>query len=413
MALISKNSTALILVGGQGTRLKPLTNTVPKPIIPFANRPILHIIIDTLIESGVKRIILATSYQIKDDIAVRKSVECYQSYQDLEILFSKENEPLGTAGAIGFARNLLQFPCIVLNADITCEPEINQMMAQHIETGAEATILSTFVDNPSRYGVMEVSGNKVKKFWEKPVTYVGNRINAGVYIINETIMDLIDGECSIEKEVFPVLAERNTLCFYDHTGYWMDIGQAGDYIIGLSMYLNTINGNKIGDSIYFQENTQLSKNGNLNFEIPEPEICIDRENIVSRYIHHQIKMDDFRKNRIDFRSQLPSFAMKSVIHPSALIGHGTIIGPYSVIGPNVIIGNYVTITESTIMSNCIISDNVKINHSIVGWNCVIEECVEIKDSSVIGEGAKIQSYIEVVNEFIGDKQVLVKDGNKV
>lgn len=406
MASPRDKHSALILVGGQGTRLRPLTYTVPKPIVPFANRPILHILIDTLLNAGVTRIVLATSSDLKDDKAVRKSVSSYLSMPNLEILFSAENVPLGTAGAIGYARSLLTFPCVVMNADITCEVKIDEMMSHHLFTKADATILATFVKDPSRYGVMEVEEWKVKKFWEKPQEYIGNRINAGVYIINESVMGLISGECSIEREVFPELAKNDKLSYFDLSGYWMDIGQAGDYVLGVMMYLKTIRGNKVGDSIYIDEKTVINANNKISLID-----SIEKDSVTSIDLNESYRT--FKRNKITFVSNNDSESTvhKSLIHPSAEIGYGSVIGPFTVIGANVVIGNYVRIEESTIMDGTTISHGAYIKHSVIGWNCKINKWARIEETSVLGEGVEVGEGVKIVSGTIGPLTKVVRGGN--
>nr|AGE94906.1 mannose-1-phosphate guanylyltransferase [Encephalitozoon cuniculi] len=229
---------AVILVGGYGTRLRPLTYTVPKPLVPFANKPILRHQIEALVKVGIKEIILALNYY--SEFIIRE-VRDYSNELGISIVYSKEQEPLGTAGPLALAKKYLEgHTFFVLNSDITCRFPLAEMLSFHYSHGREGTILSTNVNDPSRYGIIitEESTSLVRSFLEKPKDAVSNRVNAGIYILNPSVLDRIElRECSIEREIFPRMAEEHQLQVFDLKGFWMDIGQPADYIKGQGMYL--------------------------------------------------------------------------------------------------------------------------------------------------------------------------------
>ncbi|KAK9104578.1 hypothetical protein Scep_021422 [Stephania cephalantha] len=238
---------ALILVGGFGTRLRPLTLSVPKPLVDFANKPMILHQIEALKAIGVTEVVLAINYQPEVMMSFLKD---FESKLGIKITCSRETEPLGTAGPLALARDKLidesGDPFFVLNSDVICEYPLEQMIKFHKAHGGEASIMVTKVDEPSKYGVvvMEEATGKVEKFVEKPKIFVGNKINAGIYLLNPSVLDRIQlRPTSIEKEVFPKIAAEQKLFAMVLPGFWMDIGQPRDYITGLRLYLDALRKN--------------------------------------------------------------------------------------------------------------------------------------------------------------------------
>merc|ERR1711997_1108928 len=219
---------ALILVGGYGTRLRPLTLSRPKPLVEFANKPILLHQIEALVDCGVAHVVLAVSYQA-DQLEQEMQVEAARL--GISISFSHEKEPLGTAGPLALAREVLgkdDAPFFVLNSDVICDFPFKEMVEFHKSHGREGTIVVTKVEEPSKYGVVvyEPSTGQIEKFVEKPQEFVSNKINAGLYIFSTAILDRIKLEpTSIEKEVFPFMADERQLFCLELNGFWMDVGQ--------------------------------------------------------------------------------------------------------------------------------------------------------------------------------------------
>lgn len=179
----SKGTRALILVGGYGTRLRPLTLSRPKPLVEFSNKPILMHQIEALVEAGVKQVILAVSYRAEQMENELKEEACKLG---VELIFSHETEPLGTAGPLALARDLLtnsNDPFFVLNSDIICEFPFRDLLAFHRSHGQEGTIVVTKVEEPSKYGVVLYNESGcIKDFIEKPQEFISNKINAGLFI---------------------------------------------------------------------------------------------------------------------------------------------------------------------------------------------------------------------------------------
>lgn len=186
---------ALILVGGYGTRLRPLTLTKPKPLVEFANKAMVLHQIEALKRAGVDHVILAVSY-LSDMLEKEMSHEA--ALMNIRITMSQEVEPLGTAGPLALASKYFEEtpdePFFVLNSDVICEFPFQEMLAFHRAHGKEGTIMVTKVEEPSKYGVVvyDQATGRIRKFVEKPKEFVSNKINAGLYIFNTGILKRIE-----------------------------------------------------------------------------------------------------------------------------------------------------------------------------------------------------------------------------
>lgn len=260
---------AVILVGGWGTRLRPLTYTVPKPLVSFCNKPILKYQIEKLVEVGVKQVILALNYY-SDQII--NEVSKYESEFDIEILYSKEDEPLGTAGPLALVKEKLgNSSFFLLNADICCNAKLGDMKDAFMASDCAGSILTYHVEDPSKYGLIHAKDNKIISFLEKPTSLKGKgpwMINAGMYILSSEVFNYIElREMSIEKEVFPVMAEQGKLDSFLFEGYWMDIGQPMDYILGQKLTLEGMDESQEGldteNNVVLGKNVKIGTNCNL------------------------------------------------------------------------------------------------------------------------------------------------------
>lgn len=241
---------ALILVGGYGTRLRPLTLSRPKPLVEFANKPILLHQIEALVAAGVVEVILAVSYRAEQ---MEQELTVAAAKLGINLIFSHETEPLGTAGPIALAKEHLSKsskPFFVLNSDIICDYPFNELAKFHDSHGKEGTIVVTKVEEPSKYGVVVYDKNNlIESFVEKPQEFISNKINAGLYILNPTVLKRIElRPTSIEKEVFPGMALDKELSAFELQGFWMDVGQPKDFLTGMCLYLKhlrTVDPNKL------------------------------------------------------------------------------------------------------------------------------------------------------------------------
>ncbi|ETV85070.1 hypothetical protein, variant 6 [Aphanomyces astaci] len=221
----------LILVGGFGTRLRPLTLSYPTPLVDFCNKPLVRHQIEALASVGVDEVILAINYQ---PTAMLAALATMSQEIGIRITCSHETEPLGTAGPLALARAHLEVhpddPFFVINSDVMADMTVlPEALAFHQSHGGEGTILITKVEEPSEYGVVvtdpEGSG-QVDRFIEKPKEFVGNHVNAGIYILNRDVLDRIElRPTSMEQEVFPQMAAEGNLFAMLMPGYWQDVGE--------------------------------------------------------------------------------------------------------------------------------------------------------------------------------------------
>lgn len=338
----------LILVGGYGTRLRPLTLTIPKPLVEFGNRPMILHQVESLAAAGVKDIVLAVNYRPEVMVATLKK---YEEEYGVNITFSVETEPLGTAGPLKLAEDILKkddSPFFVLNSDVICEYPFAEMAAFHKAHGGEGTIVATKVDEPSKYGVIVQKNNtsQIDRFVEKPVEFVGNRINAGIYILNPSVIDLIElRPTSIEKETFPKLCEKGTLHTFDLEGYWMDVGQPKDFLSGTCLYL-----------------TSLAKKN--------PKLLTPASN---SFVH----------------------GGNVLIDPTATISPDAKIGPNVVIGPNATVGAGARLSRCVVLANSNIKPHAYVKNSIIGWNSTVGRWARVENVSVLGDDVEVKDEIYV------------------
>lgn len=221
-------SKAVLLVGGKGTRLRPLTDKTPKALLEVQGKAVTEHLFDLLKKYGVRDVILCVGHlkeKIRDYFGDGSSFGMNVNYAD-------EDEPLGTAGPLKVARHLLKDSFIVSNGDELKNINIARMFRLHKRKNALATIALTTVDDPSSYGVARLDGSRIIEFVEKPSKPIGNLINAGFYILEPEVIDMIpDGFAMLEKDVFPKIAKLGRLRGFPFAGQWFDIGDIERYKI--------------------------------------------------------------------------------------------------------------------------------------------------------------------------------------
>lgn len=222
---------AIILVGGEGTRLRPLTYSVVKSMVPVLNRPFLEHVLCNLAKHDIREIVLAMGYKPDSIYAYFKN----GPVPDTRLNYSLEVQPLGTAGAVKLASNHVDRTFFVLNGDIFTDIDYTGMLHFHRANGAKATIALTHVDDPTKFGVVETSADgRVHKFIEKPPAdqVTSHWINAGIYILEPDVLDYIpNGEFYMfERGVFPELLSKGERVFaYQSSAYWIDMGTPAKY----------------------------------------------------------------------------------------------------------------------------------------------------------------------------------------
>lgn len=347
---------ALVLVGGYGTRLRPLTFSCPKPLVEFANKPILFHQLDALRKVGVNEVVLAVSYRAAELVA---AIEKHYNDESFKVVISVEDEPLGTAGPLALARDKLLSNAdgsetegvFVLNSDVACEFPFEKLLNFHRAHGGEGTIMTTPVAEPSKYGVvLSNADGLIERFVEKPKEYVGNMINAGLYLLAPAFLKRIEPvPTSIERDVFPVVAAQRQLYALELPGFWMDVGQPKDYLRGNVLYLKSLEHASPGE-------------------------------LASEKTHPGVKI----RGRV-------------LIHKTAVIGPGCDIGPNVVIGAGCVVGSGVRLSECTLLNDVHVCDHALIRQAIVGWQSRIGEWAQLVDMCVLGADVNVAAEIRLAN----------------
>jgi mannose-1-phosphate guanylyltransferase len=224
---------AIVLVGGEGTRLRPLTYTTPKQLLPVAGVPMLERAVGHLAAHGVDEVILSMGYKADAFLAAYPDGRC----AGVRVRYVVEDEPLDTGGAIAYAADEagIDGRFVVVNSDVVTDMDYSALIATHAASGALTTIGLTPVEDPSRFGVVvtDVDG-RVTAFIEKPPAGSAptNLINAGIYVMEPAALDVIERgrRVSVEREVFPAMVDNGTLFASAIDGYWIDIGNPMAYI---------------------------------------------------------------------------------------------------------------------------------------------------------------------------------------
>jgi mannose-1-phosphate guanylyltransferase len=226
---------AVVLVGGFGTRLRPLTNDIPKPMLPVVHRPMIVRLVERLAAGGVTEVVLALGFRPEPFAATFPDGRC-EGLPNVRIHYAVEPEPLDTGGAIAFAARHVgaDDTFVVANGDIITDLDVGGLVADHRRIGRAATIHLTPVDDPSAFGVVETDGSIVRRFIEKPAPgeTASNLVNAGTYVFEPSVLDLIEPgqRVSIERATFPVLVDRGALAAVATDDYWIDAGRPEFYL---------------------------------------------------------------------------------------------------------------------------------------------------------------------------------------
>jgi NDP-sugar pyrophosphorylase family protein len=261
----------IILVGGRGTRLRPLTYSRPKPLVPLVNRPFLEYQLDLLRRAGVDEVILCVNYQAK---------KLMRHFGDgkrfgLDIRYAAEDQPLGTAGALKNAAALLgPEPVVVLNGDILTDLDLGEVLETHHRTGAWATLTLVEVDDPTRYGLVLLDRRgRVQRFLEKPSwdEATARTVNAGIYVLDPRVFDYIPPgrEVSVERETYPQLLSRGIpVAGHVAHSYWLDIGTPDKYLQAHWDLLDhrvaaSLPGRQISPGVWLGRNTVVSGQATL------------------------------------------------------------------------------------------------------------------------------------------------------
>ncbi len=232
---------AVIMAGGEGTRLRPLTRSTPKPLVPVVRRRCIDYSLGSLARAGITEIIVTTSYKAGMIVDALEATDV----GGISMLFSFERQPLGTAGGVAKTSAYLDDTFIVMSADVLADVDLAAMMDLHRRKGADATMALTTVENVSEYGVVDLDDDqRIQRFQEKPSPEeaFSDLINAGIYVLEPRVMEHVpdDTRFDFSRDLFPILLE-NDQPMYGHTldGLWMDIGRPSDLILANQRVLST------------------------------------------------------------------------------------------------------------------------------------------------------------------------------
>ncbi|MFA4028283.1 MAG: hypothetical protein GDYSWBUE_000144 [Candidatus Fervidibacterota bacterium] len=327
---------ALVLIGGYGTRLRPLTYTVPKAMVPIANVPFIEHMMRYLKSNGVEHVILTLCY-------LPDQIKRYLEHNDCGIAvdFVFESEPLGTGGAVKNAEHLLEDEFLVFNGDILTTIDLKKLVSFHREHNAFVTIALTPVDNPSLYGVVVLdSDGRVQKFIEKPPIELApsNLINAGIYVYRKDVLRHIPPkvEYSVERQLYPKLLECGerlfAVAFTDD--YWIDIGSIDKYMRAnfdiLDGKLPTqIRGKEVSPRLWAEDGAEISQNAKI---IPP-----------------------------------------ALVGANSVIEAGAQVGPYAILGRNALVKSGAVVEHAIIWDGCEIGNNARVCETVLGFNCKVED----------------------------------------
>jgi mannose-1-phosphate guanylyltransferase len=248
---------AIVLVGGEGTRLRPLTEKVPKAMLPVLGRPLLEYTLDRLRATGVERAVLAGGSSLEPIRA-----HFGDAVEGLPLEYRAEPSALGTGGAIRFAGAEIERTFLALNGDSITSADLRPLVDFHASREAKATLLLARVDDPSEFGRVEVDDRgRVEAFVEKPPRHevAPGLVNAGVYVIEPEVLELIPSgrAVSIETEVFPKLSSEGVLYSLELPGYWLDVGTLPRYLQAHIDLLNDQGGSKVDPSAKVSSDAEL------------------------------------------------------------------------------------------------------------------------------------------------------------
>jgi mannose-1-phosphate guanylyltransferase len=341
----------VILVGGQGTRLRPLTSTVPKPVVRLVDRPFISFMLEWLHGHGIDDVIMSCGF-LADGV---RSVLGDGSTLGIRLRFVEEPEPLGTAGALKLAEPMLDERFLMLNGDVLTDLDLSAQIAQHLDSGARATLSLVPVEDPSAYGVVMLEEDRsVRDFVEKPSPdkIESNLISAGAYVLEREILELIppDRKVSIEREVWPTLI-GDGLYGFPSDSYWLDIGTPERYLQGTFDIL--------------EGNVETPVRGRLGSDWLA--IAEDVES------HGKV---------------IPP----AVIERGVQIGEGARVGSLVVLAEGVSIGAHSTVERAVVLEGAQIGEHCELSECIIAPGARVGVGTKITGGAMLGEGVSVGAH---------------------
>jgi len=343
---------AVILVGGEGTRLRPLTSTVPKPVVPLVDRPMMVYMLEWLRSHGIDDVIMSCGFKATK---VRE-VLGDGSQLGISLRFVEEPDPRGTAGALKFAEDLLDERFLMLNGDVLTDIDLTAQIAQHERTGATGTLALVPVADPSSYGLVRLrEDGAVDEFLEKPspdAVLDTNLISAGAYVLERSVLDLIapHRKVSIEREVWPALVDEGLYGFVDDDAYWIDVGIPQRYL-------------------------------QATFDILEGNV---RTGVAETLGNGRLAVDP--SAHVAGRAIAPA-----IVGAGTRIAEGASVGSLAVLAADVCVGAGSVVERAVVLEGARIGDGCVLRDCIVGPRARIGDRSQVVDGAMLGEGVTIGS----------------------
>lgn len=345
---------AVILAGGEGTRLRPLTLAIPKPVVPVLDRPFLRHQLDLLGRVGIDDVVISVAYRPERIQAVFGDGTSLGK----RISYAVEDTPLGTGGAVKNAERFLDSTTIVLNGDVLTDVDLPRVLEEHRASGAAATLVLTPVPNPSAYGLVETdASSRVQRFVEKPEPsqITTDTINAGIYVLQTSTLALMPSGVnhSIERAFFPALLARGDLVrAHVHRGYWIDIGTPEKY---LQVHRDILQGRF-------------------------PVIPCGRK-ASGGWIHETAMVDPGAQLQGPF-----------YVGPGSQVEAGATVGPDAVLVSDVVVEAHAKVRDSVLWSGCRIGSGSETSGALLGPQVVVGRHARVLPGAVLGEGTTVSDY---------------------
>ena len=353
---------AMIVAGGRGTRLQPLTYTTPKPLVPFCGAPFLSGVIDRLGAAGVRRVFLVVGADTSPFESLRDDARAH----GVELVMVPEPEPLDTGGGVRSALDLVDGPFLVLNGDILTDVDLPEVIAAHEQADADATIVLTRVDDTSSFGVCvrepwqddDRAGTRIVEFVEKPEpgSLPGqDAVNAGTYVIDpDALARFPEGRLSFERTVFPgILADGGHIEGVVWDGVWADLGTPDRYRVG----------------------TQLALSGACRW--PPVQEVHDRGGGV------RVAPGADVPDGVDLRGPV-------LVQPGTVVEAGATIGPHTVLGHGARVGAGATVSRSVLFDGARIGPGVTADGLLAGYEADVQEGATLGRDVVLGDGEVVR-----------------------
>ena len=349
---------AVIMAGGEGTRLRPLTSNQPKPMLPMANRPMMEHVVGLLRQHGITDIVVTVAFMAN---AIRSYFDDGSEF-GVRMVYATEETPLGTAGSVLNARDELDERFVVISGDVLTDIDVSRVVSFHQDKGALATISLVSVENPLEFGIVITNEDgSIERFLEKPTwgQVFSDTINTGIYVLEPEIFDFIPEGRSVDfsAEVFPaVLAAGRPIYGCVSEGYWEDVGTIEAYLKAHQDILD--------------EKVQVEIDG---FPL-RPGVWLGKGSTVD-----------------------PTAVIggPAVIGDNCSIGAGVVLGEYSTLGSNVRIAEGAEVRRSVISDNGYLGTGVRVEGAVVARSCDLRPGARLEPGSVLGEGCLVGSHAEI------------------